>query len=162
MTDFEELYERHRGIVYGYLYKLCGDSVLAEELMQETFFRAYINVASLREREKAASWLCQIAKNTYFAWYNEQKRMQPLEENNVGVAADPEKALYEKECRNAALIALHELKEPYREVFMLHVMGDISLQQISELFGKSESWARVTFYRGKQQLRERMRNQNEL
>ena len=162
MTDFEVLYEKYRGLVYGYLHKLCGDRLLAEELEQETFFRAYINIASLRDREKAASWLCQIAKNTYFAWYNEQKRMQPLEENNAGVAEDPERALYEKECGNAVLRALHELKEPYKEVFMLHVMGGVSLQRISELFGKSESWARITFYRGKQQLKERMGNQNEL
>ena len=162
MAEFEQVYEANQGFIYKFLLNYCRDAVLAEELTQETFFKAYMNFQSLKDRDKAPAWLCQIAKNTYFAWYNEQKRMQPLEDNNVGVAADPEKALYEKECRNAALIALHELKEPYREVLMLHVMDDISLQQISELFGKSESWARVTFYRGKQQLRERMRNQNEL
>ncbi len=162
MTDFEELYAEYRSLVYGYLRKLCGDRVLAEELEQETFFRAYINVASLREREKAASWLCQIAKNTYFAWYNEQKRLQPLEENFVGAAEDPERALCKKEHDSAVLRALHELEEPYKEVFMLHVMGGVSLKRISELFSRSESWARVTFYRGKQQLKERIGNQNEL
>ena len=162
MTDFEVLYEKYRSLVYGYLHKLCGDKVLTEELEQETFFRAYINIASLRESEKAASWLCQIAKNASFAWYNEQKRMQPLVENTVGVGEDPESALYEKERGVAMRQALQELKEPYKEVFTLHVMGGVSLLRISELFGKSESWARVTFYRGKQQLKERIGNQNEL
>ncbi len=162
MTDFEELYGDYRGLVYGYLYKLCGDAMLAEELEQETFFRAYINVASLRERKKASSWLCQIAKNTYFAWYNEQRRMQPLDEHISGMAGDPERALCDRERSTAVLQALHGLEEPYKEVVMLHVMGGVSLKRISELFGKSESWARVTFYRGKQQLKERMGNHNEL
>ena len=44
---------------------------------------------------------------------------------------------------------LHELEEPYKEVFMLHALGDIPLTRISQLFGKSDSWARVTYYRAK-------------
>ena len=157
MTDFEELYERHRGIVYGYLYKLCGDSVLAEELMQETFFMAYINVASLREREKAASWLCQIAKNTYFAWYNAQKKHVNLEESmEIKGSIDIEQQFVDKELSEKALACLHKLDEPYKEVFMLTVLGQVSLKDISRIFGKSESWARVTFYRAKQKLAERM------
>ncbi|MEE0967820.1 MAG: sigma factor-like helix-turn-helix DNA-binding protein, partial [Clostridia bacterium] len=56
-----------------------------------------------------------------------------------------------------ALFCLHELEEPYKEVFMLSVLGGFSLKDISLVFGKSESWARVTFYRAKQKLLERMR-----
>lgn len=55
------------------------------------------------------------------------------------------------------LTHLHELDEPYKEVFMLAVFAGLSLTDISKLFGKSESWARVTFYRAKQKISERMR-----
>lgn len=74
MTDFEKLFNEKREFIFKYLMKMTRDITLSEELTQETFFRAYMNYASLKNREKASVWLCQIAKNTYFAWYNEQKK----------------------------------------------------------------------------------------
>ena len=137
---------------------MTRNASLSEELTQETFFRAYMNYSSLQNKEKAAVWLCQIAKNTYFAWYNEQKKTGTLDD--LGAISDGkniEDAFIQKELSQKALICLHELKEPYKEVFMLSVFGGFSLKDISEIFGKSESWARVTFYRGKQKLLEKMR-----
>ena len=67
MTDFEKLFIDNRDFIFKYLMKLTRDSSLAEELTQETFFRAYMNYSSLRDKEKVSVWLCQIAKNTYFA-----------------------------------------------------------------------------------------------
>ena len=74
MTDFEKLFENNKELIFKYLIKLTRNNSLAEELTQETFFRAYMNYASLRNKEKASVWLCQIAKNTYYAWYNEHKK----------------------------------------------------------------------------------------
>ena len=70
MTDFEKLFNENREFIFKYLMKMTRDITLSEELTQETFFRAYMNYASLRDKDKASAWLCQIAKNTYFAWYN--------------------------------------------------------------------------------------------
>ncbi len=158
MTEFEKLFEENREFIFKYLMKMTRDISLSEELTQETFFRAYMNYASLKNKEKASVWLCQIAKNTYFAWYNEQKKNTSLDElklpsNDLTV----EDAFVQKELSQKALICLHELEEPYKEVFMLSVFGGFSLKDISSIFGKSESWARVTFYRAKQKLLERMR-----
>ena len=89
---------------------------------------------------------------------NEQKKTGALDD--LGAISDGkniEDAFIQKELSQKALICLHELKEPYKEVFMLSVFGGFSLKDISEIFGKSESWARVTFYRGKQKLLEKMR-----
>lgn len=157
MADFEKLFEENRGFIFKYLMKLCGDSSLSEELTQETFFRAYMNLGKLRDEDKAASWLCQIAKNTYFAWYNENKKLLPLEQAQATDEPDIAESFAEKELSHKAFVCLHELEEPYKEVFMLSVFGCLSLKEISKLFGKSESWARVTFYRAKQKLIERMR-----
>ena len=158
MTDFEKLFEKNKSFIYKYLIKLCKNSSLAEELTQETFFRAYMNIASLKNEDKASVWLCQIAKNTYFAWYNENKKLLPLDESQI-LDDSPDVADWfsEKELSEKALMCLHQLEEPYKEVFMLSVLGDLSLKDISKLFGKSESWARVTYYRAKQKLIERMR-----
>lgn len=163
MSDFEKLFLKNENFIYKYLMGLCKNPNLAQELTQETFFRAYINLSTLRDESKASSWLCQIAKNTYFAYYNEQKKRSPLPEDELCSLTDtPEEAFINKELTSQAMVCLHSLDEPYKEVFMLFVFGQISLKEISRLFGKSESWARVTFYRAKQKLSEEMRNSYEL
>lgn len=158
MTEFEKLFNENREFIFKYLMKMTQDASLSEEMTQETFFRAYMNYASLRNKEKASVWLCQIAKNTYFAWCNEQKKIDSLDDlEPVSDDKNLEEAFVQKELSQKALLCLHELDEPYKEVFMLSVFGGFSLKDISAIFGKSESWARVTFYRAKQKLSERMR-----
>ena len=83
MTDFEKLFNENREFIFKYLMKMTRDITLSEELTQETFFRAYMNYASLRDKDKASVWLCQISKNTYFAWYNENKKLLPFDESQI-------------------------------------------------------------------------------
>lgn len=155
MLEFEKVFTENNQFVFRFLMKLCGDVSLAEELTQETFFRAYMNISGLRNEEKVAAWLCQIAKNTYFAWFNAQKKNQPMPQK-VAIDSTPDIAelFEEKELAGRAFSSLHELEEPYKEVFMLFVFGGLSLKDISAMFGKSESWARVTYYRAKQKIME--------
>ena len=158
MADFEKIYTENSDFIFKYLLKLCKNVSLAEELTQETFFRAYMNFKSLKNEAKAPVWLCQIAKNTYFAWYNEQNKHSTFEENEeLKDDFDIECFFEKKELSEKAFECLHGLEEPYKEVFMLSVFGQLSLKEISRLFGKSESWARVTFYRAKQKLTERIK-----
>ena len=155
MLDFEMVFRENNQFVFRFLMKLCGDVSLAEELTQETFFRAYMNISALRNEEKVAVWLCQIAKNTYFAWFNEQKRKQPISQPiSANSTPDLAELFEEKELASRAFSVLHALEEPYKEVFMLSVFGGLSLKDISAMFGKSESWARVTYYRAKQKIME--------
>ena len=96
--------------------KMTRDITLSEELTQETFFRAYMNYASLKNKEKASVWLCQIAKNTYFAWYNEQKKKDSLDDLEVtSCVISIEDAFVQKELSQKALICLHELEDPYKK-----------------------------------------------
>lgn len=153
VADFERLYREHYKLVYQVLLGLSRDPGLSEELAQETFFRAYINLAKLRSDAAATVWLCRIARNLYFAWCREQKRLRPPEE---AVAGDMEERVVEKMLSEQASAELERLEEPYRQVFTLHVLGGVPLKEISRLFGKSESWARVTYYRAKNRIAERM------
>ena len=155
MLDFEMVFRENNQFIFRFLMKLCGDVSLAEELTQESFFRAYMNISALRNEEKVAAWLCQIAKNTYFAWFNEQKRKQPISQPTPADSTPDIAELFEeKELAGRAFSVLHALEEPYKEVFMLSVFGGLSLKDISVMFGKSESWARVTYYRAKQKIME--------
>ena len=155
MLDFEMVFRDNNQFVFRFLMKLCGDVSLAEELTQETFFRAYMNLSALRNEEKVAAWLCQIAKNTYFAWFNEQKRNRPISQlTPTDSTPDIAELFEEKELAGRAFSVLHALEKPYKEVFMLSVFGGLSLKDISTMFGKSESWARVTYYRAKQKIME--------
>ncbi|MBQ4348205.1 MAG: RNA polymerase sigma factor [Clostridia bacterium] len=129
MSDFEKLFSENQDFIYKYLLKLCKNSDLAQELTQETFFRAYINISRLKDESKASCWLCQIAKNTYFAYYNGQKKTAPLSENEADpFTVTPEEAFINKELTSQAMDCLHRLNEPYKEVFMLCVFGQISLR----------------------------------
>lgn len=158
MTEFEKLFLERRDFIFKYLMNMARDVSVAEELTDETFFRAYMNYPSLRDKDKASAWLCQIAKNSYFAWYNEQKKKRPLDElEEVSGGDDIECTIAQKELSGKALACLHELDEPYKEVFMLSALGGFTLKDISALFGRSESWARVTFYRARQKLSEKMK-----
>ncbi len=163
MTEFETVFLEHREFIFKYLMKFTHDVSLAEELTQETFFKGYMNYTGLKNKEKVSVWLCQIAKNTYFAWYNVQKNKTSLDSfEDVAAEDSMEELLIQKDCSLGVLSQVHRLEEPYKEVFLLSVLGGFSLKDISSVFGKSESWARVTFYRAKQKILQKMRDSYEL
>ncbi len=134
---------------------LCGDEHLAEELTAETFYQAYLHIGKFRGECRPETWLCQIAKNALYK-QNRRKRSVPWEqlENVEGVSGDVSELLYDKDQALKIHKHLHALKEPYREVFMLRVFGELSFKEIADIFGKTESWAKVTFYRAKNKLTE--------
>lgn len=158
MKKFEDIYSENQGLIFRFLVKLSGDVSLAEELCQETFYRAYMNFASLKNKQGVSAWLCTIAKNTYFAWFNEHKKKTELPDCLDDGSPDISEFFEEKELADRAFVRLHSLDEPYKEVFMLYVFGGLSLKAISSLFSKSESWARVTYYRAKQKIMEGLAN----
>jgi len=162
MGDFETLYHEYGKTVYCFLLSLTRNEHLAEELTQETLFRAIMNVGSFREDCKISVWLCQIAKNLYYEHQKKTKRNISLEDTSDQFVSgvNIEKVFEDKETANRILLHLHDLEEPYKEVFMLHALGDVSLKQISELFGKSDSWARVTYYRAKNMIIEKLKGES--
>ena len=163
VPDFDAVFREYQPLIFRFLMKLSGDVSVAEELTQETFFRAYMNLSSLRDEAKLSPWLCQIAKNTYFAWHNRQKKQQSMEQTDVADGApDLAEAFAQKELAAKAFTCLHALEEPYKEVFMLSAFAGLSLKDISAMFGKSESWARVTYYRAKKKMMEGLSQEYEL
>ncbi|MHB8062435.1 MAG: RNA polymerase sigma factor [Ruminiclostridium sp.] len=158
MTDFGEIYTEHFSDVYKYVLTLCRDEAIAEEVTQETFFKAMRHIDQFNGSCKLYVWLCQIAKNTYFSLSKKQKRMVPdIDANLPNTTSDLEKDYFDKEVATRLHVLLHNLNEPYKEVFTLRVFGELPFSQIGELFGKTDSWARLIFYRAKKQLQEAMK-----
>ncbi|MNW29013.1 RNA polymerase sigma factor [Paenibacillus massiliensis] len=163
MTDFEQIYNQYFRDVYRFVYALSRNEALSEEITQETFFKALRSIHSFKGHCKLGVWLCQIAKNTYFSHLDKQKRCVPLEEDGPfqDEDGDPEKMLLIKDETMRLHLALHHMKEPYKEVFTLRVFGELSFAEISGLFEKSEGWARVTFYRSKQKIQGLMKEEEQ-
>lgn len=159
MEDFEKIYREHGKMIYSFLFSLSNDEHLSEELTQETMFRAIIHFSSFRGDCKLSVWLCQIANNLYYEWYNKNKKTISLDEIRITHEdeGDISLDLADRETAWQILQLLHTLDDPYREVFMLHALGDVSLKDISRLFKKSDSWARVIYYRAKNMIIAKMK-----
>ena len=153
MDDFQEVYNLYFMDVYKYVLSLCREPHLAEEITQETFFKAMKKLKNFRGECRLFVWLCQIAKNTYFS--HQEKRSTSFDaetEENQSV----EDVFLQKETAFEIHRILHRLPEPYKEVFSLRVFGELSFKQIGILFGKTENWARVTYYRARVKIREEL------
>lgn len=154
MKAFDEIYGLYVNDVYKYLICLTGDERLSEELTQETFYKAYKNINSFQGKCKMSVWLCQIAKNSYYSHIRKEKSQhsEALDENIMSPMDIQEEYMSAINVITLHKI-LHTIKDPYKEVFTLKIFGELSYEQISEIFGKSESWARVTYYRAKEQIK---------
>ena len=154
MESLEEIYQKHAQTVYAFLLSRTRNQDLAEELTQETFFQAVRTIDTFRGDSKLSTWLCGIARNLWLAHLRESRRTQPLEETaDMAKAYSPEEELSLQWDNLEILKLLHGLKEPAREVMYLRLIGNLTFGQIGEIMGKSENWARVNFYRGKEIIR---------
>lgn len=157
VTDFQEVYDLYFRDVYRYALSLCRNESVAEEITQETFFKALAKLDSFDGRCKVSVWLCQIAKNTYISMCRRNKHL----ENNSHAELTPsngniEEIIFDKETAFAIHKVLHTLEEPYKEVFSLRTFGELSFKQIAELFEKTEAWARVTYHRARLKIKEEL------
>lgn len=155
VTEFENIYALYFEDVYKFILSLCRNEAVAEDITQETFFKALKSIHSFQGKCKLSVWLCQIAKNTYFSYYEKEKKYVTdnfLESQEM--TDDLEQKFANSELAFEIHKLLHTLEEPYKEVFTLRLFGELSFLQIGKLFEKTESWARVTYHRAKLKLKE--------
>ena len=158
MIDFGDIYSEYFTGVYKFVLSLSRDESVAEEVTQETFFKAMQKIGEFNGSCKLYVWLCQIAKNTYFTLCKKQNRtVSSTDMEFTDTAPDLETAYLDRDTAQRLHIRLHDMAEPYKEVFTLRVFGELTFSQIGELFGKTDSWARLIFYRAKKQLKEVMK-----
>ena len=162
MVDFSKIYNEYFQNVYKYVYSLCHNESIAEEITQETFYKVLKNIDKFKGDCHLFTWICQIAKNTYYTYCKKEKKIISSETlDNLLLETDSfENGILDKEQVKRLHILLHNLPEPYKEVFSLRVFGELPFSQIGELFNKKDSWARLIFYRAKTELRRRLDEDN--
>lgn len=149
----DELYQKNANIVYYFLLSLCHDAYLAQDLMQETFLRAFESLERYNGTCKMSVWLCQIAKHLWYQHLEKGKREELREKIEQEEIFPFEEHLFIKYKLKEVLKELHKLPEEMREVLYLRMAGDLSYADIGEILGKSENWARVTYFRGKEKIK---------
>ena len=151
-----KLYETYYMRVFSYAMTLTGNRSQAEEVTQETFFRAISKQSSFRGESDEMTWLCAIAKTFFLDEVRRQGRTEPITEMLPDTNKDLERTAVDRDSSFRIHMALHALEEPYREVFELRVFGELSFKEIGMIFTKTENWARVTYHRARLKLQERM------
>ena len=157
MTEFESIYRAYFTEVELYLRALCRDEALAEELTEQVFFQALKNLDKFRGECDIRTWLCAMGKNCYLSHLRNRKTLEYIGEMQI---PDPDQALEERLADSEQAMAihrlLHQLPEPYKEVFSLRVFGQLSFDNIGSLFGRTANWACVTYHRARQKIRDKM------
>lgn len=172
--EFDEIYKKFAGKIYWYIFRLCKNETEAEDILQKTFLRAIEKSDTFDGRCGVFTWLCRIAHNI---WLDECKkaenknvswdRIRSFVENadskrgkvrdvvsgSGRESADLVQGFADKEVAMQLHRCVHRLSEPYKEVFLLRTFGELSFREIGELFDRTENWARVTYYRGKERLK---------
>lgn len=155
MEDFDQVYIAYYQVVFRFALTLTHERDTAEEVTQQAFFQALKKIDRFRGECALESWLCRIAKNVYLSMLRKNRRIlrtaeQP--EDMPGTEDTVQTALEDAETADRLFTLLHQLPEPYKEVFWLRTFGERSFGEIAALFGKTESWARVTYHRAKGKL----------
>lgn len=159
LKDIEKAYVQHSQDVYRYLLSLSHNEELAEELTQETFFRAIRTIDNYDGSCKLSVWLCQIAKHLWYQWVDKQERWKSTElTDKVPDNSSLEMSVLLRAEKMDLYKAIHSLPEPMRELVHMRLTGEFSFSEIGKLLDRSENWARVTFYRAKQKILEEMGN----
>jgi len=160
VVDIDAAFEEYFRYVYLYMRKLTHDEALAEEITSEAFFKALAAIDRFKGDCDIRVWLCQIAKNCYFSHLKKAHKEGPIESiddiRSDHLVPNPADMLIEKESVGEIHKILHRLNEPYKEVFMLRVFGELSFGQIGELFNKTANWACVTYHRARKMIQERL------
>ena len=156
LKEFQEIYKEQYQKLYLFLLRLTGTKQDAEDMVQETFYQAFLHIGQFEGRCSIYTWLCQIGKNR---WYHECKKRKtlPWEEDIIEETfisdSNIEESILQKEQQHLLEQAIYRLPETYRDVLCLHIYGDISLKEISAMYGKSESWACVIYHRAKEKIK---------
>ncbi len=153
--DIEQIYNEYFKMVYKYLICLTHNKEIAEDLAQETFCKAIKSIQHFRGECKISVWLCEIAKNL---WFNELRKMKKVSSldmvDDIDILYNIEEEFLKKQDLEQLYNKIQKLDETVREIFYMKLFSNLTFKQIGEIKGKSEVWARVNFYRGKQKLKE--------
>lgn len=157
MQNMEEIYKKYFETVKKYLFCLTHNNDIAEELTQETFYKAVKNIHTFKDDCKISVWLCKIAKNTWLDSIKKNKNIKDMADNElfeIESLETTDETVISNQGKLELYKKIQKLDEKTRDVIYLRITGDLNFKEIGDIFNKTENWARITFYRGKQKLKE--------
>lgn len=157
MQNMEEIYKEYFETVKKYLFCLTHNNDIAEELTQETFYKAVKNIQTFKDDCKISVWLCKIAKNTWLDSIKKNKNIKDMADNElfeIESLETTDETVISNQGKLELYKKIQKLDEKTRDVIYLRITGDLNFKEIGDIFNKTENWARITFYRGKQKLKE--------
>ena len=159
---FEDLYKRFFKDVYLFVLTISKDPHIAEEITQETFFRALKEIKNFQGSCSVKSWLCQIAKNLYISQLRKKTNISCDDDEllfQISSNINIEESYIQKEGALSLYRLVQKIEEPYKEIFLLRSVSDLSFKEIADIFNKTESWARVTYHRARLKIQDIMRKE---
>lgn len=156
VLDYEKLYNSYYLQVYSYVMTIVKNQHQAEEITQNTFYKAMTAKKAYAGKSSEQTWLCSIARNLAMDECLKNTKFTELDEEQLEQPDNMVKSLENKDTALQIHLILHELDEPYKEVFQLRIFGELPFSQIGMIFGKTENWARVTYHRARLKIKERM------
>lgn len=151
--DIEKMYRMYYMEVYSFVMTILKNPSQAEEITQETFFKAMRS--RFRGESGELTWLCAIAKNLCGDLFRKQSKTEEMSEECPS-GEDVGGRVEDKMTTLQIHQILHTMEEPYKEVFSLRVFGELSFREIGQIFSKTENWARVTYYRARLKIQDSM------
>lgn len=152
----EKIYKQYAKQIYTYALYLTKNQDLAEELTQETFYRAVKNIEKFRGECTIGSWLTTITKNLYIEEKKKNKKYAtlPLEqmENIENTYQTIEEWIQEKQEKIWLYENIQQLEKPEKDIMLLRVVENLSFKMIGEILGKSENFVRIKYYRIKKKM----------
>ena len=164
---FSEIYDRYAGKIFNFASHMVGLREDAEDITQETFFRAFRNLKGLRDHANFEQWLYQIARNEIYRRGRKSRiRHDSLDDPDKGIfhilksanpAADPENRLLSVEQGEKIRRVFKTLPVHYKETLVLATLLGLNYQEISGILGRSISSVKTDIYRARLIISEKMR-----
>jgi len=158
--EFGQIYSTYFKSVYLYAMQLSDNKHIAEEITSDTFYKAIHSIDKFRGDCDMRVWLCQIAKNTYYSYLKKNKKVLSMEETNLRDSPSTDKPIdvliSNREEAQVIRKVLHDMPDPYKEVFMWRVFGELSFKEIGNLYDKTDNWACVTYHRARKIIQSRL------
>lgn len=164
MTAIEELFSDYYKDVYRYLYSLCRDASLSEDLTSEVFLEVVKSIGSFNAKSDVKTWLFSIARHRWFKYLHRKKRtietagLYDLTELELSGGRSAEDAFTEHELAERIYALIEAEQERPRRVALMRIEG-YSFYEIGKALGISESSARVTFFRTKEKIRQKLKEE---
>ena len=166
MDEFEKIYSENVDHVYNFLYNMCSDGNLAEELTSETFYQAFLSFRKFKGNSKIFTWLASIAKFTYYKYLKKNKNrlkessIETISDENMPDSPDrPDEIIMLNETRASVKERINKLPAKYRDVVFLRMYAELPFSEIAISLNISENSAKVIYCRAKKMLSEELKNE---